>query len=322
MGLFDKRIEYKPFEYPDYYTEGWLKQAQAFWLHTEISMSGDLKDWNEKLNEKEKNLVGNILLGFAQTECAVSDYWTQKVVSWFPKHEIQQMAMMFGSQETIHAVAYSYLNETLGLEDYKAFLHEPATAERFNNLVGYEGRSHTGIAKSLAVFSAFAEGVSLYSAFAVLYSFQMRNLLKGIGQQMKWSVRDESLHSKMGCKLFRDMCRENDQLLHLCREDIIKAAETMVALEIKYIDKMFEGGEIEGIKSYDLIQFIKKRTNEKLVELGYIDLGSYFPFNKEAAANLDWFYHLTGGHTHTDFFAIRSTDYSKAGEGEDYENIW
>jgi ribonucleoside-diphosphate reductase beta chain len=322
MGLFDKRIEYKPFEYPDYYTEGWLKQAQAFWLHTEISMSGDLKDWNEKLNEKEKNLVGNILLGFAQTECAVSDYWTQKVVGWFPKHEIQQMAMMFGSQETIHAVAYSYLNETLGLEDYKAFLHEPATAERFNNLVGYEGRSHTGIGKSLAVFSAFAEGVSLYSAFAVLYSFQMRNLLKGIGQQMKWSVRDESLHSKMGCKLFRDMCRENDQLLHLCREDIIKAAETMVALEIKYIDKMFEGGEIEGIKSYDLIQFIKKRTNEKLVELGYIDLGSYFPFNKEAAANLDWFYHLTGGHTHTDFFAIRSTDYSKAGEGEDYENIW
>lgn len=322
MGLFDKRIEYKPFEYPDYYTEGWLKQAQAFWLHTEISMSGDLKDWNEKLNEKEKNLVGNILLGFAQTECAVSDYWTQKVVSWFPKHEIQQMAMMFGSQETIHAVAYSYLNETLGLEDYKAFLHEPATAERFNNLVGYEGRSPAGIAKSLAVFSAFAEGVSLYSAFAVLYSFQMRNLLKGIGQQMKWSVRDESLHSKMGCKLFRDMCSENDQLLHLCREDIIKAAETMVTLEIKYIDKMFEAGEIEGIKSYDLIQFIKKRTNEKLVELGYIDLGSYFPFNKDAASNLDWFYHLTGGHTHTDFFAIRSTDYSKAGEGEDYENIW
>lgn len=322
MGLFTPRIEYKPFEYPDYYTEGWLKQAQAFWLHTEISMSGDLKDWNEKLNEKEKNLVGNILLGFAQTECAVSDYWTQKVVGWFPKHEIQQMAMMFGSQETIHAVAYSYLNETLGLEDYKAFLHEPATAERFNNLVGYEGNSHTGIAKSLAVFSAFAEGVSLYSAFAVLYSFQMRNLLKGIGQQMKWSVRDESLHSKMGCKLFRDMCGENNQLLHLCREDIIKAAETMVTLEIKYIDKMFEAGEIEGINSYDLIQFIKKRTNEKLVELGYTDLGSYFPFNKDAAANLDWFYHLTGGHTHTDFFAIRSTDYSKAGEGEDYENIW
>jgi len=322
MGLFDKRIPYKPFEYPDYYTEGWLKQAQAFWLHTEIPMSGDVKDWNERLTKEEKHLVGNILLGFAQTECAVSDYWTQKVVSWFPKHEIQQMAMMFGSQETIHAVAYSYLNETLGLEDFEAFLHEPATAERFDNLVAYNGTNLVGIGRSLAIFSAFAEGVSLYSAFAVLYSFQLRNLLKGIGQQMKWSVRDESLHSRMGCQLFRHMCEENKGLLEDCREDIIFAAETMIELEEKYIDKMFEMGDVEGISAHDLKQFIRKRTNEKLTELGYIDLGSYFGFHESAADNLDWFYHLTGGHTHTDFFAIRPTDYSKANEGEDFEDIW
>jgi len=322
MGLFDERVPYKPFEYPEYYTEGWLKQAQAFWLHTEIPMSGDVKDWNEKLTVAEKNLVGNILLGFAQTECAVSDYWTQKVVSWFPKHEIQQMAMMFGSQETIHAVAYSYLNETLKLEDYEAFLHEEATANRFDNLVAYNGDESVGIAKSLAVFSAFAEGVSLYSAFAVLYSFQLRNLLKGIGQQMKWSVRDESLHSKMGCRLFRHMCEEDNKLLSACKPDVVKAAEIMVDLEEKYIDKMFEMGDIEGIKSYDLKQFIRKRTNEKLMELGYAELKNKFEYDKKAAANLDWFYHLTGGHTHTDFFAIRPTDYSKANEGEDFEDIW
>jgi len=189
-------------------------------------------------------------------------------------------------------------------------------------LVAYDGNNPVGIGKSLAIFSAFAEGVSLYSAFAVLYSFQLRNLLKGIGQQMKWSVRDESLHSKMGCKLFRDMCAENNQLLNLCRNDIISAAETMVKLETAYIKKMFEAGDIEGISANDLIHFIKKRANEKLVELGYFDLGTYFPFDKNAASNLDWFYHLTGGHTHTDFFAIRPTDYSKAGEGEDFENIW
>lgn len=322
MGLFTPRIAYKPFEYPIYYTEGWLKQAQAFWLHTEISMQGDLKDWNEKLNNKEKNLVGNILLGFAQTECAVSDYWTQRVTHWFPKHEIQQMAMMFGSQETVHAVAYSYLNETLGLEDYEAFLHEPATANRFENLVSYEGNDKVKIGKSLAVFSAFAEGVSLYSAFAVLYSFQLRNLLKGIGQQMKWSVRDESLHSKMGCQLFRHMCEEDPKLLEECREDIILAAEIMVKLEHDYIDKMFEMGDIDGISSSDLKQFLRKRTNEKLLELGYLDLGSYFSYDENKAKNLDWFYHLTGGVTHTDFFAIRPTDYSKAGEGEDWDNLF
>jgi ribonucleoside-diphosphate reductase beta chain len=320
MGLFDERVHYKPFEYPEYYNEGWLPQAQAFWLHTEIPMSGDVKDWNEKLTQSEKNLVGNILLGFAQTECAVSDYWTQRVVSWFPKHEIQQMAMIFGSQETIHAVAYSYLNETLGLENFEAFLHEPATAQRFENLVSYDGKhDYEMIGKSLAVFSAFAEGVSLYSAFAVLYSFQLRNLLKGVGQQMKWSVRDESLHSKMGCKLFRHMCSEIDGLKEDCEDHILKASKIMVELEEKYIDKMFEMGDLENLTKYDLKQFIRKRTNEKLKELGYKE---NFKYDEKGAKNLDWFYHLTGGHTHTDFFAIRPTDYSKANEGEDFENIW
>ena len=322
MGLFDERIAYKPFEYPEYYNEGWLKQAQAFWLHTEIPMTADVKDWNERLTPAEKHLVGNILLGFAQTECAVSDYWTQKVVGWFPKHEIQQMAMIFGSQETIHAVAYSYLNETLGLEDFEAFLHEPATADRFENLVSYEGKDKIGIAKSLAVFSAFAEGVSLYSAFAVLYSFQLRNLLKGIGQQMKWSVRDESLHSKMGCQLFRHMCEETPNLKEECKNHVLEAADIMVDLELKYIDKMFEQGDIENLKKEDLKNFIKKRANEKIVELGYNKEANHFEFDTTSASNLDWFYHLTGGVTHTDFFAIRPTDYSKANEGEDFEDIW
>ena len=283
-------------------------------------MSGDVKDWNERLKPKEKNLVGNILLGFAQTECAVSDYWTQNVVNWFPKHEIQQMAMMFGSQETIHAVAYSYLNETLGLEDYEAFLHEPATSARFDNLVAYDGKiDPIEIGRSIAIFSAFAEGVSLYSAFAVLYSFQLRNLLKGVGQQMKWSVRDESLHSKMGCRLFRQMCHEIKGLKEITEDKILNAAEICIDLEEKYIDKMFEMGDLENLTAYDLKQFIRKRGNEKLKELGYKGI---FKYDKKAAKNLDWFYHLTGGLTHTDFFAIRPTDYSKANEGEDFENIW
>ena len=328
--LFQERIPFKPFEYPIYYTEGWLKQAQAFWLHTEIPMQGDVKDWNETLTPSEKNLVGNILLGFAQTECAVSDYWTNMVTKWFPKHEIRQMAMMFGSQETIHATAYSYLNETLGLDNFAAFLHEPATAAKFELLtqtsadwtpedLATNPKARQEVGRSLAIFSAFAEGVSLYSSFAVLYSFQMRNKLKGIGQQMKWSVRDESLHSKMGCQLFRHMCEEYPELLEQCKESIQEASKLIVELESKFIDKMFEMGDLENLSSSDLKEFIKARTNSKLEELGYEGI---FEFNKKKADNLEWFYHLTGGHTHTDFFAIRPTDYSKANEGEDWGDIF
>ena len=306
--LFTNRVEYKPFEYPEYYLDGWLPQAQAFWLHTEISMQGDLKDWNENIKPHEKNLVGK----------------------WFPKHEIRQMAMMFGSQETIHAVAYSYLNETLGLEDYTAFLHEPSMADKFDFLMStkadYSDKdlleskdARKEVARSLAIFSAFAEGVSLYSSFAVLYSFQMRNLLKGIGQQMKWSVRDESLHSKMGCRLFNHMCSEDETLRDDVKESIYEAAKLMVDMEHDYIDKIFEMGDIENLKAHDLKNFIYRRTNEKLQELG---LDPVFEYDEKSADALDWFYHLTGGHTHTDFFAIRPTDYAKAGEGDNWDDIW
>ncbi len=328
--LFKERVAYKPFEYPIYYNEGWLKQAQAFWLHTEIAMQSDVKDWKENLTPSEKNLVGNILLGFAQTECAVSDYWTGMVTKWFPKHEIKQMSMMFGSQETIHAVAYSYLNESLGLEDFEAFLHDEATSAKFEMLMSTKAdythndldtnpEARKEVARSLAIFSAFAEGVSLYSSFAVLYSFQMRNLLKGVGQQMKWSVRDESLHSRMGCQLFNHMCEEYPELRQESESSIYEAARLIVELEEKFIDKMFEMGDLENLTASDLKEFIKQRANEKLKELGYKQI---FIVNQEQASNLEWFYHLTGGVTHTDFFAIRSTDYSKASEDDNWDDIF
>ena len=328
--LFKERVAYKPFEYPIYYNEGWLKQAQAFWLHTEIAMQSDVKDWKENLTPSEKNLVGNILLGFAQTECAVSDYWTGMVTKWFPKHEIKQMSMMFGSQETIHAVAYSYLNESLGLEDFEAFLHDEATSAKFEMLMSTKAdythndlanspEARKEVARSLAIFSAFAEGVSLYSSFAVLYSFQMRNLLKGVGQQMKWSVRDESLHSRMGCQLFNHMCEEYPELRQESESSIYEAAKLIVELEEKFLDKMFEMGDLENLSASDLKEFIKQRANEKLKELGYKQI---FIVNQEQASNLEWFYHLTGGVTHTDFFAIRSTDYSKASEDDNWDDIF
>ena len=96
-------------------------------------------------------------------------------------------------------------------------------------------------------------------------------------------------------------------------------AKLMVEMELKFIDKMFEMGDLENLSAVDLKEFIKQRANEKLVELGYDPI---FEYDKVSAGNLEWFYHLTGGLTHTDFFAMRPTDYSKAGEGEDWGDIF
>jgi len=137
---------------------------------------------------------------------------------------------------------------------------------------------------------------------------------------MKWSVLDESLYSKMGCAFFRYLCEEFPELKEQAKDTVYEAAKLILELEHKFIDKMFEQGDLQNMKKEDLKNFIIKRINEKLVELGY---EIAFKWDDESASNLDWFYHLTGGVTHTDFFAIRSTDYSKSNEGDDWEEgLW
>lgn len=317
----DKRLAYKPFDYPVYFEEGWMKQQQAHWLHTEIQMNADVSDWKLKLSESEKNIVGTILKGFAQTETLVGDYWSSLVPKWFPLPEIQQMAMVFGAFETIHATAYSYLNETLGLDDFESFLQDEATMNKLEALMNVDDdESDESVARSLAIFSAFAEGVSLYSSFAVLLSFQMRDMLKGIGQQIKWSVRDESLHSKMGIFLFNHLCRQRPGLKESVKNDIYSAAKMVVKLEHEFIDHVFDKTNLENLSSSELKNFISARANDRLSELG---LSQIFTVDNSQVDSMDWFGHLTGGHTHTDFFAMRPTDYSKAGEQEDWgDDIW
>ena len=314
MGLRDERVVYKPFEYPQAY-EYWLKQQQAHWLHTEVPMAQDVTDWKSNLKDHEKNVVGGILKGFAQTETVVNDYWSGLVTKWFRKPEIIMMATTFGAFETIHAEAYSLLNETLGLENFDEFLEDDATMAKIQNLMdvrdsfGEEINWHE-VAKSLAIFSAFTEGVNLFSSFAVLLSFKMRNKLKGVGQIVEWSIRDESLHSEAGCWLFRTLIKENPKLKTKELEAAInEAALLSLKLELDFIHKVYELGDLEGCSKYDLEHFIKNRVNTKLGDLGYKPIISNIDIT--AVERMKWFDHLSAGKQHTDFFANRVTNYSK-----------
>lgn len=312
--LIQPRIVYKPFEYPEAY-DYWLKQQQAHWLHTEVPMMSDLNDWKQNLTATEKNIVGSILKGFAQTETIVNDYWSGLVTKWFRKPEVIMMATTFGAFETIHAEAYSLLNETLGLDDFSEFLEDEATMAKIETLMairdsfGEENDWHE-IAKSLAIFSAFTEGVNLFSSFAVLLSFKMKNKLKGIGQIVEWSIRDESMHSEAGCWLFRTLIKENPQLKTKELEAAInEAALLSLKLELDFINKVYELGDLEQCNKYDLQNFIKNRVNTKLGDLGYKPI--VMDVDMTAVERMKWFDHLSAGKQHTDFFANRVTNYSK-----------
>lgn len=310
MALMDRRVVYRPFEYPkaDEYAD---KQKKAIWFPDEVSMASDITDWNSKLSQAEKNVIGNILKGFTQTETIVNDYWSRRVTKWFPKPEVHDMAVTFAAFEGIHAKAYARLNESLGLEDYEAFLSDPSTKAKIDNLVDLKIKSKRDIAKSLAVFSAFTEGVSLFSSFAILLNFSRFDKLKGVGQIIKWSVRDESLHSEAGCWLFRQLIAEYPDLWdNPTKKEVYEAARTAVELEDAFIDKVFELGAIEGLDPKDLKQYIRYRANTKLYDL---TLKSNWKNIDQDAVNriTSWFDVLASGRNHDDFFVMNLTDYSR-----------
>ena len=316
MSLLKERVVYKPFEYPKAY-DYWLKQQQAHWLHTEVPMAQDVSDWKSNMKDNEKNVVGQILKGFAQTETIVNDYWSTLVTKWFRKPEVIMMGTTLGSSETIHAEAYSLLNEQLGLDDFSEFMEDEATMAKIEALMDVRDNDDGTAnwherAKSLAIFSAFTEGVNLFSSFAVLLSFKMRNKLKGVGQIVEWSVRDESLHSEAGCWLFRTLMEEQPKFkTKKLISEIEEAAEMSMKLEFDFIDKVFEMGDLENLTKDELKNFIKHRINTKMVDLGLNPIVPAVDIDKGALKTMKWFDAVIAGKQHTDFFANRVTNYSK-----------
>ena len=318
MGLLDTRLTYAPFEYP-YMHSAWEKHQSVHWLATEISMSSDIADWHSRLTDSEKQIIGSILNGFVQTEVIVQDYWASKVARWFKKPEIQMWSVTAAAFESIHSHAYAYLQQSLGLEDFDAFLHEPTAKAKIDRIMLPTGKSKKDIAKSLAIFSAFNEGVNLFSSFAVLLHFSTRNLLKGVGQIVSYSIRDESLHSEVGCWLFRTLIQEYPEIwTDELKSELYDAARLTVELEDNFIDKAFELGSLPGLDPKDLKQFIRSRTNTKLGDLGL--KANWKNIDKESLQRMDWFDYLSRGVEMQDFFAGRVTEYAKG--TQDWASIY
>lgn len=319
--ILTPRLAFKPFRYQWAY-DYWFQQQNAHWMFQEINMQKDISDWKNELTTQEKSVVGQILKGFFQSETQIADYWSTYVTNWFPVPEIRMMAQTFGAFETIHAVAYSYLNEVLHLEDYEAFLHDESIMNKLDVLINVDKHDDSldNIARSLALFSACAEGIQLFSSFAIMLSLRKKNLMTGIGQQMIFSIRDESLHSEAGCKLYNTLIDENPGLYSPSLEyDIITGFDLALRNEFAFIDEVFKMGDLETITKAQVQNFMYDRANRKLKELR---VNHSYPVNEELLKEMDWFYILVSGEQQTDFFFNRETGYAKPNADWETEDLF
>ena len=227
----------------------------------------------------------------------------------FKPTEIQMMLAAFSNIETVHISAYSHLLDTIGMpeSEYEAFLKYGEMKDKYDYMQEWGVETKADIAKTLAVFGAFTEGVQLFASFAILLNFPRFNKMKGMGQIITWSARDESLHTESAIKLFRTFIEENPELwTDELQKDIYKACETVVTHEDAFIDLAFEMGAVEGLKAEDVKSYIRWISNRRLTQLGLL------PIYRVEKNPLPWMDEMLNGIEHANFFENRATEYSKA----------
>ncbi len=304
---------YRPFEYPHFF-EFFQKQNQAHWLPTEVPMESDISDYRFNLSPHETNLVIQILRFFTQGDIEVNNNYNQKLIPAFPKPEIKMMLSAFAAMESTHVWAYSYLNDSLGLpeKEYSAFLEYESMRNKYTYIRGFDVRSVEELAINLAVFGGFMEGVSLFSSFAILMNFPRLGRLKGMGQIVTWSIRDETLHSRGVTRLFRDLIDENRHLwTRELQNTLYNACDDMVRLEDAFIDTCFVMGNVPGLTAEEVKQYIRYTADRRLHDLG---LDAVYNVTNP----LHWLDVMVNAKEHTNFFENRATEYAKGAVVEDW----
>ena len=243
MSLLSASKSYKPFEYP-WAFEYWKRQQQIHWMPEEVPLGEDCRDWAQKLTAHERNLLTQIFRFFTQADVEVQDCYHDKYGRVFKPTEIKMMLTAFSNMETVHIAAYSHLLDTIGMpeSEYSAFLQYKEMKDKHDYLQQFGVDTDEDIAKTLAMFGGFTEGLQLFASFAMLMNFPRFNKMKGMGQIVSWSVRDESLHCEGIIKLFHTFVKERDCLTPAVKEAIIDACQKTVRLEDAFIDLAFEMG--------------------------------------------------------------------------------
>lgn len=324
MGIFDKRVAYKPFEFPDV-TEYEDAINHSYWLVKEWNFLSDIHDFNVNLTPVERNVVKNTLLAISQIEVSVKKFWA-KLGDRFPKPEFEQVGMTFGESEVRHAKAYSHLLEVLNLNgDFEKLLTVPAIQGRVDYLTKYlKGAGDNDNKKymvTLALFSIFIENVSLFSQFAIIKSFnKYKNVLKDIDNVVQATQKEEVVHAMLGVYLIKKIREEFPEWFDDEFYEVVYAAcQKSFEAEVGIIDWIFEDGELDFLPKTNVIEFVKQRFNDSLDMIGGKKV---FEVDAAKVAELKWFDDEIHAEVNTDFFHKKPVTYSKMTQAYNAEDLF
>ena len=317
LKLTDERSYYKPFNYP-WAFDAFKSSEQMHWLWTEVPMLEDVKDWKNTLSKSEKDFLTHIFRFFTQADIDVAGGYVKNYLPYFPQPEVRMMLTSFAAREAIHIASYSHLIETLGMPEttYNQFLEYEAMKEKHEYFNNFSAKDENSIAQQIAAFSAFTEGMQLFSSFVMLLNFPRHGKMKGMGQIIAWSIADETLHAESMIRLFREFIKENKDIwTDELKGEIYTIATKMVELEDKFVDLAYEMGDLPGLTKEEVKQYIRYIADRRLISLG---MKGIFKVKKNP---LTWVDGMLGV-THSNFFEQKVTDYAKGALTGDWSDVW
>jgi len=284
-------------------------------------MLEDVKDWKNKLTDSEKHFLTNIFRFFTQGDIDVAGGYVNNYLPYFPQPEVRMMLLGFAAREALHIAAYSHLIESLGMPEstYNEFMEYQEMKDKHEYVLDLSQKNSTkeNTATHIAVFSAFTEGMQLFSSFIMLLNFPRNGNMKGMGQIVTWSIVDETMHAENMIKLFRTYIEENKEIWNDdLKGKIYSIAEKMVELEDKFIDLAFSMGEMKNLTSEEVKKYIRYIADRRLISLG---LKGIFKVKRNP---LPWVEEMINAPTHTNFFEQRVTDYAKGSLSGSWEEVW
>jgi ribonucleoside-diphosphate reductase beta chain len=313
--------------------EFWKRQQQTHWMGEEVPLGADIKDWaSERVTDNERALLTQIFRFFTQSDVEVGDNYLKRYIPIFQPLEVQMMMAAFSNMETVHIDAYALLLKTLGMPkaEFEAFRDYAEMRAKADYMHSFGVETVADVARTLAMFGAFTEGMSLFASFAMLLNFPRHNKMNGMGQIVSWSVRDESLHCQGIIRLFHDWHRETGAVTRAVRDDILDVAKTMVALEERFIDLAFSLGAIAGMSATNIKDYVRYIADWRLTQLRFTLLFGNFEETESGYRALKphplpWLVEILNGVEHANFFEQRATEYSKAasrGSWDGPEGVW
>jgi ribonucleoside-diphosphate reductase beta chain len=317
LKLQDERDYFKPFHYPWAY-DAWLKHEQSHWLHTEVPMIEDVKDWKNHLSTEEKYFLTQIFRFFTQADIDVAGGYVKNYLPEFPQPEVRMMLSSFAAREALHIAAYSHLIESLGMPEstYNEFMEYDVMREKHEYFVK---KVNNGVALpvKLAAISAFTEGLALFASFIMLLNFPRHGKMKGMGQIVTWSIVDETQHAEGVIKLFRTYVEENRQVWNdATKSQIYSVCTKIVDLEDQFIDLAYSMGPVKGLRDSELKEYIRYIADRRLISMG---MKGIFKVKKNP---LPWVEEMINAPTHTNFFENRATDYAKGALSGSWDEVW